>query len=81
MAKKRKPNVERTPVNPRNIDRHKQPRLAFHLPQDLYDAFERYVDSLRPKPAEATVLRLAIEELLTQVGFWPPTPGEGTGPS
>jgi hypothetical protein len=57
--------------DPRNKSRHKQPRLAFHLPQELYDAFDGYVEALRPKPPESAVLRLALEEFLTRAGAWP----------
>jgi hypothetical protein len=65
---RKKPDSKRT----RGVDRHTQPRLAFHLPKDLYDAFKGHVDSLRPKPNESSVLRLALELYLERAGCWPP---------
>jgi hypothetical protein len=75
MAKKQtaKGKGEEPERNPRNKDRHVQPRLAFHLPQELYDAFKAHVAGLRPQPNEAAVLRLALEEYLMSKGAWPAT--------
>ncbi len=70
MAKK-KPKPDGQP-NPRSKDRHKQPRLTFHLSDSLYGAFKEYVEGLEPKANEASVLRLALERYLTSVGKWPP---------
>lgn len=54
------------------VDRHTQPRLAFHMEQQLYDAFKEHVAGLRPRPNESAVLRLALEQYLESVGAWPP---------
>jgi hypothetical protein len=75
MSKKRTDRDK--PANPRNVNRHKQPRLAFHLPQELFDAFNSYMASLAPQPAESAVLRHALEQYLAQAGFWPaPKPSD-----
>lgn len=63
----------------RNQDRHKEPRLAFHLPQPLFDAFKAHVASLEPEATDAAVLRLALERYLTSVGRWPPPPSPESG--
>jgi hypothetical protein len=73
MAKRRK----HKPDENKSADRHIQPRLAFHLSQALLDAFDAYIASLEPRPAESTVLRLALEKYLTEKGFWPPSLGGG----
>ncbi len=65
MAKPPKPES-------RNTDRHIQPRLAFHMPQDLFDAFKHHVETSEPRPAEAAVLRLALQQYLERAGEWPP---------
>jgi hypothetical protein len=46
-------------------------RETFVMPPDLYDALERYLASLRPSPDKSTVYRVAIEDFLTDKGFWP----------
>ena len=66
------PPPKKKSATPRHQDRHKQPRLVFHLPQDLYDVFKAHVGALRPQPNEAAVLRLALEEYLARKGEWPP---------
>lgn len=54
------------------VDRHTQPRKAFHAPQELFDALNRYIAGARPAPTDAAVLRTALEEFLEKRGFWPP---------
>lgn len=56
----------------RNKSRHVQPRKAFHAPQELFDALERYQDATRPRPSDSECIRTAIEEFLEKRGFWPP---------
>jgi hypothetical protein len=56
------------------VERHTQPRLVFHLPQSLLDAFRAHIESIEPKPNEAEVLRLALRRYLESVGRWPPKP-------
>ena len=76
MAKKpsrTKPGSKRS----QGVDRHAQPRLAFHLPQSLHDAFKAHVEGLRPKPNESAVLREALEQYLGRVGAWPPPAADG----
>jgi hypothetical protein len=58
-------------VGPEHVlSRFQQPRLEFHLPQPLLDAFKRYVESLWPRPPEEDVLRRIFEQYLASVGFW-----------
>jgi hypothetical protein len=71
MAKRRKDK----PRADKSANRHVQPRLAFHLSQELLDAFDAYITSLEPRPAESAVLRLALEKYLTEKGFWPKREG------
>lgn len=77
VAKRRTPQTPEPtpdpPIDPRAVDRHKSPRLAFHLPQVMADAFARYLESFPdPKPSDSAVLRHALERLLREKGFWPP---------
>lgn len=71
---KKKPGRRPDPNSKRatGADRHTQPRKAFHAPQELFDAMERYIADTRPQPTEAASLRTALEEFLTARGFWPP---------
>jgi hypothetical protein len=39
---------------------------------ELGEAFDAYVNSLRPKPTATSVLQVCIEEFLKEKGFWPP---------
>ncbi len=67
----RRKAVSGTPTPP-PVYKHKNPRLAFHLPQELLDAFARYVASLPGPPADSAILRGFMEEGLKRAGFWPP---------
>lgn len=68
MAKSRKnPKSKRS----QGEDRHTQPRIAFHYPDDLAKALEDYLASNRPSPSKSEVLRLALEEFLSKRGKWP----------
>ena len=60
------------------VDRHTQPRLAFHMPAALFDRFKAHVAALKPRPNESEVLRVALEQYLDAVGA-PPAPGAGEG--
>lgn len=73
MAKK-KPGRPKEPDSKRQtgVDRHADPRKAFHCSQELLDALERYRDATKPPPSEAGCLRTALEEFLEKRGFWPP---------
>jgi Arc/MetJ-type ribon-helix-helix transcriptional regulator len=55
----------------RNVDRHKQPRVVFHLPQEMSDALDEYIESLEPRPNASEVHRLALAQFLQRVGYWP----------
>jgi len=74
MAANRKPG--RPPKGdkpqPRDTDRHVSPRLVFHVPQSMYDAFMSYLDELDPKPDQAEALRTALRDFLKARGKWPP---------
>lgn len=61
------------------IDRHADPRKAFHAPQELLDALERYRSETKPPPSEAGCLRTALEEFLAKRGYWPPKTPANTG--
>jgi len=54
------------------VDRHKDPRKAFHAPAELFAALDRYVSQTKPPPSESAALRTALEEFLTNRGYWPP---------
>lgn len=58
------------------VDRHADPRKAFHAPQELLDALERYREATRPQPSEAECFRTALEEFLEKRGHWPVKPAE-----
>lgn len=59
---------------PKKTDRHKTPKLQFHIPPDLKAALDRYIDATRPEPTVTAVLRLAVERFLEGEGHWPPPP-------
>ncbi len=67
MARK-KPNSKRT----LGQDRHTKPRLAFHLERALLDALEQCVAATRPRPTNTSVILAALEQYLTERGYWPP---------
>jgi hypothetical protein len=76
MAKKKTVQATADREKTRTSDRHKQPRLAFHLPQEMFDAFNEYVESLEPRPNESAVLRMFLERGLRAVGRWPRAKGD-----
>lgn len=69
---KRKPGRPPSPDSKRalGVDRHTQPRKAFHAPAALFAALARYITETRPAPTEAAALRIAVEEFLEKRGFW-----------
>lgn len=82
--KKKKGGRPKEPDSKRSqgVDRHSQPRFAFHLDQQLLDAIGAYCDAQRLVPDKSEVVRLAIREFLEREGFWPPKAddaGEGEG--
>lgn len=38
---------------------------------ELGEAFEKYLEEVRPKPTRKTAVEAALELLLTQAGRWP----------
>jgi hypothetical protein len=68
MAKTKKEN---DPVKPPYVSRHLNPKLVFHLPQELLDALNGFLDTLNPPPPASGVLRVALEEYLERKGHWP----------
>ena len=36
-------------------------------------AFDRYLSETRPKPTATSAVELALENLLTAAGYWPPS--------
>jgi hypothetical protein len=71
MAKK-KPESKRS----QGVDRHANPRLAFHLDAKLLSALEKHIETLSPRPSMTATLVAAIEEFLTARGCWPPAPAK-----
>jgi hypothetical protein len=71
-AERKKPGRKPAGDKPkeRNVDRHVRPRKAFHADQELFDALDAYRRSLRPRPPEAAIIIMALEELLASKGFW-----------
>lgn len=47
-------------------DKHTQPRCVFHLPQELLDELNAYLDKTRPRTNKSEVLRFALENFLEQ---------------
>lgn len=72
--KDKKPGRKPSPTSKRTqgVDRHANPRKAFHAPAALFAALERYIAEAKPQPTDAAVLRLALEEFLEKRGYWPP---------
>lgn len=73
-TERRKPGRKPSPHSKRatGVDRHAQPRKAFHAPQKLFDALDTYIKRTEPQPTEAAVLRLALERFLQAEGLWTP---------
>jgi len=46
--------------------------LFARLPPGLGAAFDRYLESQRPKPTANSAVVVAMEEFLQKRGFWPP---------
>jgi Arc/MetJ-type ribon-helix-helix transcriptional regulator len=59
MAKRRRKMATTT-------NRHKQPRIAFHLPEALRDRLNQYRSGTKPTPTESEVCRTALEMFLAQ---------------
>ena len=78
MPTPRKPGRPRKPDSKRSqgVDRHANPRKAFHGPAKLFDALEAYLKDTRPMPSEAETLRTALEEFLKSRGYWPSPKGD-----
>lgn len=68
----KKPGRRRNPDSKRSqgVERHTQPRKAFHAAQKLFDALEEFIASTRPQPSESECFRVALEEFLEKRGFW-----------
>lgn len=74
MAERKRPGPRVNPDSKRSagVDRHRNPRKAFHAPEELFDALDHYIAETRPQPSESAVLRLALEQFLRSVGYWNP---------
>jgi hypothetical protein len=72
MDQPKKPGRKRNPDSKRSlgIERHAQPRKAFHAPPALFAALEKFISSTRPQPSESECMRTALEEFLEKRGFW-----------
>jgi hypothetical protein len=46
---------------------------------DLGEAFERYLNSLRPKPTQVKALEALLEDALGELGFWTAPGAEDDG--
>lgn len=62
-----KPGPGRPPA-----DEPKAKRVAFRLRADLERALVAYLDSLRPRPTDTSVMEVALEDFLRSKGFWSP---------
>ena len=67
--------TKKKPGRPRGADRHSQPRLAFHLDQDLLDAIDAYCAAQQVEPGRLGVARVALQQFLEREGFWPTKKG------
>lgn len=48
------------------------PRLAFHLEQELLDAFDAWRTDTKPNPPISASIREFLREALERRGYWPP---------
>jgi len=73
MSKKR-PGRKLDPESKRSqgLDRHAEPRIAFHLEEELLAALELYRSRQRVKPPVSEVMRTALREFLKREECWPP---------
>lgn len=75
MAKRRNPKTDPPAPDsdpeavPAQGDRHRNPRVAFHLPQKMLDAVDRYIRDHHAGLPVSAVLRLALGELLVRKGY------------
>lgn len=76
MSAKKKPGRRPSPDSKRGkkVDRHANPRKAFHAPPELFGAMQDYIDETRPMPTDTQVLITALEEFLARRGHWPRKP-------
>lgn len=51
---------------------HRNPRESFHAPAELFEALDRYRNDQRIRPPKSVVMRVALENFLESVGYWPP---------
>lgn len=56
---------------PTEADRHKTPKLQFHLPPELRAAVQEYQNRTKPRPTYTSILILALERLLEAEGLLP----------
>lgn len=72
--KKHKPGRRPDPESKRQqgIDRHTQPRKAFHGPPELFAALDRYRAEAKPRPSDSECIRTGLEMFLESKGYWPP---------
>ena len=70
---KKKPGRKLDPESKRSqgIDRHAEPRIAFHLEEELLAALELYRTRQRVKPPVSEVVRTALREFLRREECWP----------
>lgn len=75
---KRKPKPEESQPVPATAKRPNRTGLPLHiyLPKQLREAFDTYIESLKPKPSATSAAAVAIEEFLEKRGFWPPPGAE-----
>lgn len=50
------------------VDRHTKPKVSFHPPLLLLEAFDQHIDSIRPETDRTKVLVMLIEEWLQRQG-------------
>lgn len=65
MAKRKKQVSTSAPSSPR-VGKP----IHVWAPEELHEALEAYMKSLRPKPTITSVVCVALEDLLRKHGFW-----------
>jgi hypothetical protein len=81
MAQDRRPKKRGRPKDPgskrsRGVDRHAQPRMVFHLEEELLEAVKDYCAAQTVPPDRSDVARVALRQFLERAGFWPRKGGE-----
>ena len=66
-GRKKDPDSKRS----QGVDRHTMPRVVFHAPEEMVEAFGKYVAGLRPRSSDAAALRYILGTFLQEKGYLP----------